>query len=597
MQFQLPQHLQTELLAYDPKLKALTRQASSKTTTKKAKYPHGNVNDLIPVEVVRVSLQQDAVDNINANPASSRYHLFTKLVDVATPQARTKATAILYHYEQCWYAAWLPPKGKEQDYVYGYAIAFKDTAAAQKTVSSNYWRNRSDYPIKQYGRTQFYVYTKYVTTQDIINGDDTRNWRGSRVASYYQKSKDLAKAVNKFEESLKESIPCWSDSHDMFGRIKATTIFHALEIPCLSKITIDSSLQFTSQNLMDVLQKISDADDSFGHLYALSHSKKILEVKDVLNTPFFRRWMQEHCDQAVQAYNNPETQLRTDITKHYKIIVAFAEAVSYVRKFWPDCPVDFFQSHIDQLLGTRLRDYSSDCTEQWLRQHMPVASFFQMLRKFHDQAKVDYERNHHSYAKTEYGIAVFGFGDWDDTVSMLSRILNKCKETDQTFAPPKRWRIEEFHDYVQAESWKLTNPNEMLPQDLFPEPTKIELNNQTWTFFQPHDTHQLAMWGQAVRNCVGSASHYADDCKKKKHFIVLCMIDGKPQFTIQLTVDMGMMSVKQIAGIANKRLDDIQKDQYTKAFGLALQSREAALKSRQHKLTSLGLSIWGWSYL
>jgi len=37
MQFQLPQHLQTELLAYDPKLKALARQSRPKTATKKAK--------------------------------------------------------------------------------------------------------------------------------------------------------------------------------------------------------------------------------------------------------------------------------------------------------------------------------------------------------------------------------------------------------------------------------------------------------------------------------------------------------------------------------------------------------------------------------
>lgn len=579
MQFQLPQHLQTELLAYDPKLKALVRQAEPKKTTKKAKYPHGNVNDLIPVDIVRASMQQDAVDNINANPAPDRYQLFTKLVDVATPQARTKSTAILYHYEQCWYAAWLPPKGKEQDYIYGYAVAFKDTAAAQKMVPSEYWRNRMDYPTKQYGRTQFYVYTKYVTTQDIIDGDDTRNWRGARVANYYQKSMDLAKAVNKFEESLKESIPYWEDSRNMFDRIKSNTIFQALEIPYLSHVQLDPDLQLTPQNLFDVFQKIKDAETNFNHTYAFADCKNILDAKDVLNTPFFRRWMQEHCDQAVQAYNDPATRRRIDITKHYKIIAAFAESVNYVRRFWPDCPVDFFQSHKDQLLGTRLRDYSSNRAEEWLRQHMPVASFFQMLRKFHDQSKAQYEISHHSYAKSEYGIPIFSFSDWNDTLSMLSRVLDKCKEKDTTFAPPKRWRIEDFHDYVQAEAWKLGNPNEKLPQDLFPEPAKIELDNQTWTFFQPHDTHQLAMWGQAVRNCVGSASHYADDCKKKKHFIVLCMIDSKPQFTIQLTVDMGMMSVKQIAGISNQRLDEIQKAQYTKAFGLALQSREAALKS------------------
>jgi hypothetical protein len=132
---------------------------------------------------------------------------------------------------------------------------------------------------------------------------------------------------------------------------------------------------------------------------------------------------------------------------------------------------------------------------------------------------------------------------------------------------------------VQAESWKIQNPNESLRQDLFPEPIRVTRNDQTWSFFQPVDTHQLAMWGQAVRNCVGSASHYADDIKKRKHFIVLCMIDGKPTFTIQLVVDMGLMSVKQIAGVANQRLTDEQKDQYSNAFKLALQQRESQLQS------------------
>jgi len=64
---------------------------------------------------------------------------------------------------------------------------------------------------------------------------------------------------------------------------------------------------------------------------------------------------------------------------------------------------------------------------------------------------------------------------------------------------------------------------------------------------------------RSVRNCVGSASHYADDIKKRKHFIVLCMIDGKPTFTIQLVVDMGLMSVKQISGVANQRLTEDQQ--------------------------------------
>ena len=142
---------------------------------------------------------------------------------------------------------------------------------------------------------------------------------------------------------------------------------------------------------------------------------------------------------------------------------------------------------------------------------------------------------------------------------------------------PKRWRIEEVHDIMQAETWKIKHKKEPLPRDLFPTPVKIELADRKWTFFQPSDTHQLAQWGQAVRNCVGSASGYADGVKKKQHFIVLCMIDNKPVFTVQLEVSMGMMSVKQITGLSNKSLTLEEKELYTTAFGNALKQRNSQL--------------------
>jgi hypothetical protein len=205
----------------------------------------------------------------------------------------------------------------------------------------------------------------------------------------------------------------------------------------------------------------------------------------------------------------------------------------------------------------------------WICEHMPVASMFTMLRKHLEQQDLN------RYVDSDVGYSRQNFFELNDTFSMIIRILDAGK----TLEPPKRWRITEFHDYVQAESWKIQNPKEALHQDLFPEPIRVSVGNESWSFFQPVDTHQLAMWGQAVRNCVGSASHYADDIKKRKHFIVLCMIDGKPSFTIQLVVDQGLMSVKQIAGIANQRLTDEQKDQYTDAFKVALQQRESQLQS------------------
>jgi hypothetical protein len=137
MQFHLPSNLQQELLAYDPKLKALAKQQEGKKPTKKAKYPLGKIPYLIPEDVVRFSYQDDAIERINASAAPNRYHRFTKVVDIATPQARTITTAIIYHFEQCWYAAWLPAKGKKITIVYGYAYGFKDTAAAAKTATES----------------------------------------------------------------------------------------------------------------------------------------------------------------------------------------------------------------------------------------------------------------------------------------------------------------------------------------------------------------------------------------------------------------------------------------------------------------------------
>jgi hypothetical protein len=207
---------------------------------------------------------------------------------------------------------------------------------------------------------------------------------------------------------------------------------------------------------------------------------------------------------------------------------------------------------------------------------MPVASFFSNLAKFYEKkAEEQVGRGQSYYYSTALAIQQFTFHDWDDICSMINTLLQHGKEVPI----PRRWRIEEFHDTVQAEAWKIRNPNEKLPQDLFPEPIKIVHKESNWTFLQPHDTHQLALWGQAVRNCVGSASGYAEGVRKKKHFLVLCMVDGKPQFTVQLDVDMGTMNVRQIVGVNNQRLTPEQQAQYTAAFAHALRAQEDRLKS------------------
>jgi len=61
--------------------------------------------------------------------------------------------------------------------------------------------------------------------------------------------------------------------------------------------------------------------------------------------------------------------------------------------------------------------------------------------------------------------------------------------------------------------------------------------------------------------------------------IILCMIDKEPRYTIQLTVDNGIMNVDQIADVCNKRLDDNQRHEIETVFKTALKLRDQQLES------------------
>jgi len=574
MQFQLPSNLQTELLAYDPTLKVLAQKAKP-TTTKKSKYPLGNIPHLIPHNVVRESDQQAAIDHINQQKAPDRYRVFTTPVDVATPQARLKVIAILYHYEQVWYAAWLPPKQQADEYVYGHAYAFKNTAAAAKTAPHRIWTSK-DKCIEHEGTrgVQIFTYSMNITEEDIKADDNygfrSCQWRAENL--YCQKGYQIRdNVVVEFEKSLRENIPTWEDSRGLFDRIRCKNIFDAIDLPRQMSEFIDPKHGFT----VDALVAAAAEEFNVRSTMASSTYCTLTSIAHIITKPAIKKLLQAHLDQATINYNAPTNNKLKPIKQAWNTFLQVINSIDWINNIWPDCPIDHYQTYYRELsrirlsgIRTRSFDSNSSVLIDWLREQMPVASLFTILRKHVEQldgrwtdADVGYERS--------------GFHELNDTFSMAIRILKHKGE----LTPPKRWRINEFHDYVQAESWKIQNPNESLRQDLFPEPIRVTRNGETWSFFQPVDTHQLAMWGQAVRNCVGSASHYADDIKKRKHFIVLCMIDSKPTFTIQLVVDMGLMSVKQIAGVANQRLTEEQREAYTEAFREVLQQREKQLQS------------------
>ena len=575
MEFRLPTNLQTKLIAYDPQLKALAR-TQKESTTKKSKYPLGNPVDLIPNDIITADRLQDAIDAINKEQAPGRYREFTKVTTEGTI-----THAILYHYESVWYAAWLPPKGKEADYIYGYTYAYKDTDTTRKVLpyvlnSAKVNDNCVSLPS---GRCTFVTYTQQVTKQDVIDGRDTRNWNIPGVAAYAKKSRRLHEPINRFEAQVQMSIPQWEDSRTIFERIKTACIADLLTRSHNTDYWINRNKSEWLPSIDTVFDFIKQDDTNSAYNIIDNNCSGYTDILHILDTPFFRKWIQNKCNESIELFNDPDNDAKINIQQPWNTIFHLCKQIYTIHNIWGDkCPLDYYQTNLDALLGVTVDSgYRTKVSYPWLVQHMPVASFFTWINKFHE-TKTTEQRLHNGmgyYKSNHTGLYVYPFRELEDTLSMVTTVLEDKGE----LAPPKRWRITEFHDYVQTETWKVFNVNEGLPQDLFPAPIKVQHNDQQWTFIQPIDTHQLAAWGQAVRNCVGNATNYAEGVRKKQHFIVLCMIDNRPQFTVQLKVSNGMMSVDQIAGLSNARLTEEQRESYTKVFGQALQQREEVLAS------------------
>ena len=559
MEFYLPSNLQAQLIPYDPTLKKLARTTNPKSKSTKPKFPLGQPYDIIPASVIKTSLVQDAVNLINNEELKNRVHQFRSIVS-DPDRAETITTAILYHYESCWYAAWLPPKGQEDKYVYGYAYAYKNIASAKKTIPHVVEQNIDNCTSVMYGRSQFITYQELVTKESIIAGNDRQKWSIPSIS--WNKGSNIRTACDNFVKALTKTIPTWEGYHGggIFQRLRDNKWPSLLDIDRI----IDKEQALTWKPSVENLFKIIDESILHPNDYSYGNYRDYSRIRHIIDKPFFRKWIQINCDECIERFLNTENKLRKYITAPWEQLHSLFHSINYVNEIWPDCPIDYYQTHAEELtfvygLGNRLA-----CTDTWLRDNMPVASFFHILAKF----MADEKQNR--------GGMVWGrhyFNDWRDTTTMIGTVLTVGK----TLEVPKRWRLTEFHDHVQAEAWKIQHPNTDLPQDLFPAPVKVQAGEQTWTFLQPIDLHQLSAWGQAVRNCVGNASHYAEDIKKKKHFIVLAMVDHKPLFTIQLEVNNGMMSVTQIKGVANASLSDNEKDAYTKAFGDALKQRDKEL--------------------
>ena len=581
MHFSLPSNLQQEVIKYDKTLKKLATTTGSKSKT--VKYSKGNVTSLglIPENVVKLSDQQEAIDHINRAPASNAFQLFSKPVLGEDP----KPLAVIYYLKQYWIACWMP-RDKDADYIYGITVALRNNATALKQFNNRLFphaeydkpaivENIDQMERTKIGRTEWLHKTLIVNKEMLNKGYKKHYWRG--VDDYhclksYGQMQSIFGAVNRWYDQLFDDIPTWTGryGYPTFDRItdEGSSLYYCMKEECYWM-----KPHAFSGNTHDL--------DTYEHTvdYHLNKIKRLTKtaVFDLtLDRPWFRKYLAAALTETQQRYDKTGHKACMEtICQPVNCIAQYLDSLSSIYHIYPDANPDVLQNHYEMFeqLDITVR-YTKSI--EWIRANVPFDSFINMLKRYFDKQLEEYKSCIHRARISTTGKYRIYTRDLTDTMAMIDQCI-EGSVTDNL--KPRRWRLTEWHDHVMKEAWKVKNPNVDLPQKLFPEPIKISYNDTTnYTLLQPRDTHQLSQWGTAVRNCVGTHG-YSKGIQQFKHIIVLCMIDKEPRYTIQLTVDNGVMHVDQIADICNKTLTDDQRNAVQQVFSQALQIQADHLKS------------------
>ena len=162
----------------------------------------------------KTALWETTVDHINKK-AQTSFNYFTKPVFGQEPEP----FAVVYYHRQLWVAVWLP-RSKDDSYLYGLTIAYRDTAAARKQCTDTYIPSRrtlGKYMFNQLdesmmlprikdGRSYWYRKTILMTQDDIMDGYTGNYWktpnRSERHLKSYGKTWHMCRAVQKWETNL-----------------------------------------------------------------------------------------------------------------------------------------------------------------------------------------------------------------------------------------------------------------------------------------------------------------------------------------------------------------------------------------------------------
>jgi hypothetical protein len=165
-----------------------------------------------------------------------------------------------------------------------------------------------------------------------------------------------------------------------------------------------------------------------GHVGSLDKYKNIIHIID---TPYFRKWMQAQCNETIRRFNDPNTKTEKEITQPWNKVFRLFQQIYLVHAVWGDkCSLDYYQNNIDVLISVRfINTYRLSAVKDWLSTHMPIASLFTMLNKFYDVKQIDVANASSDQRRLSWsfdadcGTYRWTFRELEDTISMLSTVV------------------------------------------------------------------------------------------------------------------------------------------------------------------------------
>jgi hypothetical protein len=151
----------------------------------------------------------------------------------------------------------------------------------------------------------------------------------------------------------------------------------------------------------------------------------IRSIEHIITTPSIKKQLQLMLDKSVSEYNNPENYLRKAIKYGYKEFEQVTNSIYFINRVWPDCPLDHYRTYFEELRTVNLNHLRiNDALTNWLREHMSVTSFLNMMRKHVEKSN---EETRQISSLSDHDFVIHAWYELNDTFSMIMRILEHGK--------------------------------------------------------------------------------------------------------------------------------------------------------------------------